>query len=204
MSSGTLLLFFLTVFPLICTPGPDILFTASQGLSNGRSAALNAVTGILLGYSAHAVLSAVGIAALVSTSPFTFFMLKWLGVSYLFFLAGQILYSAYKRKGGISLQPSTRVSLWRGFFTSFLNPKGLLMYLAILPQFISPDGSPAVQAILLSLLFIMGCGLVYSLIGLLAAQAHGRQVSVRARRSLEVVAGCMLAGAALKLAKQIQ
>lgn len=78
------------------------------------------------------------------------------------------------------------------------------MYLAILPQFISPDGSPAVQAILLSLLFIMGCGLVYSLIGLLAAQAHGRQVSVRARRSLEVVAGCMLAGAALKLAKQIQ
>lgn len=65
MSSGTLFLFFLTVFPLICTPGPDILFTASQGLSNGRSAALNAVSGILLGYSAHAVLSAVGIAALI-------------------------------------------------------------------------------------------------------------------------------------------
>ena len=75
MSLGTLFLFFLTVFPLICTPGPDILFTASQGLSNGRSAALNAVTGILLGYSAHAVLSAVGIAALISTSPFMFSVL---------------------------------------------------------------------------------------------------------------------------------
>lgn len=204
MSSGTLFLFFLTVFPLICTPGPDILFTASQGLSNGRSAALNAVTGILLGYSAHAVLSAVGIAAIISTSPFMFFILKWLGVSYLFFLAGQILYSAYKRKGGISLQTSDRVSLWRGFFTSFLNPKGLLMYLAILPQFISPDGNPAVQAILLSLLFIAGCGLVYTIIGLLAAQAHGRQVSGSARRRLEVVAGCMLAVAAIKLVKQIQ
>jgi threonine/homoserine/homoserine lactone efflux protein len=88
MSFGTLLLFFLTVFPLICTPGPDILFTASQGLSNGRAAALNAVAGILLGYSAHAVLSAVGIAALISSSPFMFSVLKWLGVSYLFFLAG--------------------------------------------------------------------------------------------------------------------
>lgn len=204
MSSGTLFLFFLTVFPLICTPGPDILFTASQGLSNGRSAALNAVTGILLGYSAHAVLSAVGIAALISTSPFMFSVLKWLGVSYLFFLAGQILYSAYRRKGGISLQTSSRVSLWRGFFTSFLNPKGLLMYLAILPQFISPDGSPALQAILLSLLFIAGCGLVYSIIGLLAAKAHGKQISESARRRLEVVAGCLLAVAAIKLAKQIQ
>ena len=204
MSSGTLFLFFLTVFPLICTPGPDILFTASQGLSNGRSAALNAVAGILLGYSAHAILSAVGIAALISTSPFMFSVLKWLGVSYLFFLAGQILYTAYKRKGGISLQSSGRVSLWRGFFTSFLNPKGLLMYLAILPQFISPAGSPAAQAILLSLLFITGCGLVYTLIGLLAAQAHGSHLSGRTRRRLEVVAGCMLAGAALKLARQIQ
>jgi len=204
MSFGTLLLFFLTVFPLICTPGPDILFTASQGLSNGRAAALNAVAGILLGYSAHAVLSAVGIAALISSSPFMFSVLKWLGVSYLFFLAGQLLYSAYQQKGGISLPSSSKVSLWRGFFTSFLNPKGLLMYLAILPQFISPDGSPAVQAILLSLLFIAGCGLVYTLIGLLAAQAHGSQISDHARRRLEVVAGIMLAGAAITLAKQIQ
>jgi threonine/homoserine/homoserine lactone efflux protein len=203
MSSGTLFLFFFTVFPLICTPGPDILFTASQGLSNGRSAALNAVAGILLGYSAHAVLSAVGIAALISTSPFMFSVLKWLGVSYLFFLAGQILYSAYKRKGGICLQTSKRVSLWRGFFTSFLNPKGLLMYLAILPQFVSSDGNPAVQAILLSLMFIAGCGLVYSIIGLLAAQAHGRQISESRRRWLEVVAGAMLAVAAIKLATQI-
>lgn len=204
MSSGTLLLFVLTVFPLICTPGPDILFTASQGLSNGRSAALNAVAGILLGYSVHGVLSAVGIAALISASPFMFSILKWLGVSYLFFLAGQLFYSACKRKGEISLPPSSRISLWRGFFTSFLNPKGLLMYLAILPQFISPDGSPAVQAILLSLLFIAGCGLVYTLIGLLAAQAYGSQISDHARRRLEIIAGFMLAGAAIKLAKQIQ
>ncbi len=78
------------------------------------------------------------------------------------------------------------------------------MYLAILPQFISPDGSPAVQAILLSLLFIAGCNLVYTIIGLLAAQAHGKQISESVRRRLEVVVGSMLAVAAIKLAKQIQ
>jgi len=204
MSLGTLFLFFLTVFPLICTPGPDILFTASKGLLNGRSAALNAVTGILLGYAAHAILSALGIATLVSTSPFLFSILKWMGVSYLLFLAGQLIYSACQRKEEITMDSNTNASVRRGFFTSFLNPKGLLIYLAILPQFISPDGNPAIQAILLSLLFIAGCGFVYTLIGLLAARAHGCKVSDNARRRLEVIAGLMLAGAAIKLAKQIQ
>ena len=204
MSLGTFLLFFITVFPLICTPGPDILFTASQGLSNGRSAALKAVAGILLGYTAHAILSALGIATLVSTSPFLFSVLKWMGVSYLLFLAGQLIYSACQRKEEITLDSNNYTSVWRGFFTSFLNPKGLLMYLAILPQFISPHGNPAVQALALSLLFITGCALVYTLIGLVAARAHGRNISDSSRRRVECIAGLMLAVAAIQLAKQIQ
>lgn len=204
MSSGTLLLFFLTVLPLICTPGPDILFTASQGISNGRIAALRAVAGVLLGYSAHAVLSAFGVAAVVSTSPLLFSILKWTGVFYLFYLAAQILYSALQKKKGIQLTYSRNVSIWRGFFTSFLNPKGLLMYLAILPQFVSPHGNTAFQAILLSLSFITGCGIVYTTVGLAAAKAHGSNISERARRRLESITGLLLAGAAIKLANQIQ
>lgn len=204
MNTATLVLFFLTVFPLICTPGPDILFTASQGLCRGRSAALRAVAGVLLGYTAHAVLSALGIAALVAASPLLFSMLKWMGVFYLLFLSIQILRSAWQRKNGIQLEAAPGVSVWRGFFTSFLNPKGLMMYLAILPQFISPHGSAAIQALLLSFLFIMGCGLVYTIVGLLAAQAHGSTISEKARRRLEFFAGLMLAGAAIALAWQIQ
>jgi threonine/homoserine/homoserine lactone efflux protein len=92
------------------------------------------------------------------------------------------------------------ISIWRGFFTSFLNPKGLLMYLAILPQFISPDGNTAVQALILSALFILGCGLVYSTVGISAAKAHGRSITDGARRRFEAVAGFMLLGAAVKLA----
>ena len=78
------------------------------------------------------------------------------------------------------------------------------MYLAILPQFISADGNAAAQALALSALFIVSCGLVYTGIGLLAAKAHGRGVSETARRRLEAVAGCMLAGAAMKLIGQIK
>lgn len=206
MELNSLILFFLTVFPLICTPGPDILFTASQGIAKGRLAALRAVAGVLLGYAAHAILSAFGIAALVSASPLLFSALKWLGVAYLIFLAVQILYSACQEKDGIKLheQETETISLWRGFFTSFLNPKGLLMYLAILPQFISPDGNTAFQALVLSALFILGCGVVYSIVGILAAKVHGRRVSDGARRRFEAIAGFMLAGAAVKLVMQVK
>ena len=96
------------------------------------------------------------------------------------------------------------ISLWRSFFTSFLNPKGLLMYLAILPQFISPDGNTAIQALVLSALFILGCSLVYAVIGLFAVKAYGHSISDGARRRFEAVAGFILIGAAIKLALQVK
>jgi threonine/homoserine/homoserine lactone efflux protein len=83
----TLLLLGFTVLPLICTHGPDILFTASQGLSSGRRGALRAVVGVLFGYIAHAVLSDVGDAALIAASHWLFEFLHWLGVGYLAYLA---------------------------------------------------------------------------------------------------------------------
>ena len=204
MSWETLLLFSITVIPLICTPGPDIIYTVSQGLSKGRASALRAVAGVLLGYSAHAVLSAFGVAALVSASPLLFSILKWVGVAYLCFLALQMLYSSCHRKSGIQLQTTEKASIWKGFFTSFLNPKGLLMYLAVLPQFISPEGNVAQQAILLSLLFIVGCAFVYTGVGLLAARAHGNNIPDKLRRRLEAIAGILLVGAAAKIATQHQ
>lgn len=204
MEIKTALLFFLTVFPLICTPGPDILFTVSQGISRGRIAALRAVIGVLLGYTAHAILSVFGIAALVSASPILFGLLKWAGVVYLFFLTAQIFYSAYQRKDELKFPDKGHISIWRGFLTSFLNPKGLLMYLAILPQFISPESNTATQAFILSAIFISGCGVVYMIVGLLAAQARELNISDGGRRRLETVAGAMLAWATIKMATQIQ
>ncbi|MGF1704694.1 LysE family translocator [Enterovibrio norvegicus] len=202
MSSATIFLFLLTVVPLICTPGPDILYTASQGISKGKTAAMRAVAGVLLGYSAHAILSAFGIATVVAASPFLFNALKWFGVAYLAYLAIQMLYSASQKKDGIVLSETDGVSLWKGFFTSFLNPKGLLMYMAILPQFISPEGNAAMQALVLSGIFVASCGVIYLGVALAASRAHGKNMSDTARRKLEAVAGVFLTGAAIKIATQ--
>ncbi len=78
------------------------------------------------------------------------------------------------------------------------------MYLAILPQFFSPEGNSATQALILSAIFILGGGVVYMGIGLLAAKAQGLNISDNGRRRLETVAGGMLAWATIKMATQIQ
>jgi len=87
MQLGTMLVFAATVLPLVCTPGPDILFVASQGMSGGAGAAMRANLGVLLGYLMHAVLAAFGVAALVAASPVLFGVLRWAGVAYLGWLA---------------------------------------------------------------------------------------------------------------------
>ncbi len=103
MPSDTLLLFALTVFPLVCSPGPDILFVASQGLCRGRAAARRATLGILAGYSVHALLAAFGIAALLGAWPPLLHAIRWTGLAYLLYLAWQ-MFRAASRPG--SLRPA--------------------------------------------------------------------------------------------------
>ncbi|NQZ30856.1 MAG: LysE family translocator [Oceanospirillaceae bacterium] len=202
MTWENILLFTITVLPLICTPGPDIMFAISQGISSGRRGALRAIAGLLLGYAAHAVLSALGIATIIAASPILFASLKWLGVAYLSYLAFQMLRSALTVKNQINVKQAPPASLWRGFLTSFLNPKGLLMYLAVLPQFMTPQGNVVTQALILSAVFIIGCGIVYGVVGLIAARASGSKMTDRSRRQLEGFAGTLLVGAAARIASQ--
>src|SRR5882762_5810886 len=102
MQPATMLVFAATVLPLVCTPGPDILFVASQGLSGGVRAAMRANLGVLFGYAMHALLAAFGVAALVAASPLLFEILRWVGVVYLAYLAMKLIRSAL-RPGHLSL-----------------------------------------------------------------------------------------------------
>lgn len=201
MTSHTLLLFGLTVFPLVCTPGPDILFVASQGLTGGRAAATRANAGILTGYCVHALLAAFGIAALITAWPPLFHAIRWAGLAYLLYLAVQMFRSAMQ-PGALALNGSpTQRQFARGFVTSLLNPKGLLIYLSILPNFIQPGEAVALQALLLSAIFIGSCAVVYGLIGYSAASMSRRGgISDAKRRLAEASAGSLLLLAAGKLA----
>ena len=201
METSTMILFAATVLPLICTPGPDMLFVTSQALSGGASAGLRSTAGVCLGYTAHSLLVALGVAAVIAASPALFEALRWLGVGYLVYLAIQLIRSAM-RPGRLSLstEPGKAV-LGRGFLTAFLNPKGMMIYFAILPQFMRHGASIALQALVLSGIFIGLCAVIYITLSLVVASVGKRgSFSDRRRRYVEGAAGGLLIVAAGRLA----
>lgn len=203
MHTSTLLLFAATVLPLVCSPGPDILFITAQALSSGRRAAFRANQGILTGYLLHAVLGALGVAALISAYPVLLEAIRWIGISYLAYLAARMLISA-ARAGRIELPteeiPAHRL-IAKGFLTSFLNPKGLMVYLAILPGFIEPAGNVTLQVFTLAGIFISACAVVYTLIGIVVGSIGAQGgFSDRRRRLVEGSAGLLLIFAASRMA----
>lgn len=203
MDSSTLLLFAATVLPLVCTPGPDMLFVVAQSLAGGHQGAVRANAGIVLGYTAHSMLGALGVAAIVATSPMLLDVLRLVGIAYLAYLALQMFRSAM-RPGTATLEPAKqRASLVKGFLTSFLNPKGILIYIAILPNFMRPSDSAhgiAIQALALSAVFIGLCATVYAVLGAtIATMGRKGAASDRARRFGEGFAGGLLVFAAIKM-----
>jgi threonine/homoserine/homoserine lactone efflux protein len=128
-------------------------------------------------------------------------LLRWLGIAYLAYLASRLIISSMKAGRTVPITASAAGGLRRGFLTAVLNPKGMMIYFAILPQFISHDQSIALQAALLSAVFIGLCGIFYALLSLtLAAIGSHTSVSDRRRRWTEGIAGCLLLIAAGRLA----
>lgn len=199
MSIETYALFFATIIPLVITPGPDIIFVASQSLLRKRSG-LYAVSGIIVGYSIHALLSIAGLTAVMIKFPILFELLKWAGVIYLMILATKLLCSAFKGESLHGSVESTGKPFIRGLITSLLNPKGLLLYFAILPQFISSQTHATIEAMQLSLMFIASCFLIYTAVALTASQFKPNEVSKNANRNLALGSGGLLSLASIKLA----
>jgi threonine/homoserine/homoserine lactone efflux protein len=118
MDTTKSIVFAATVLPLVCTPGPDLIYIAAQALAGRRKAALRANAGVILGYVRHAVLAAFGVAALVSASPILFEALRWCGVAYVAYLAVGMIRTAIGGES-IFLNPNAPpASLMKAFMTS--------------------------------------------------------------------------------------
>lgn len=197
MDTRTLLLFSATVLPLVCTPGPDILFVASQAISGGGRSGLRATAGVVLGYCVHSAMVALGLAAVIAASPTLFDMIRWTGIAYLGYLAWKLFRAALK-PGDLAVSASpARAQFSRGFLTSLLNPKGMMMYVAILPQFMDHrSGDVALQSIALSATFMFWCAVVYSAISVGLGRIGAGGLTDRRRRTVDGLAGGMILMAA--------
>jgi hypothetical protein len=107
------------------------------------------MAGVRLGYVGHSILAALGVAAIIAASPVLFEALRWFGVAYLIYLAFQLVRSA-ARTGSLTLsaEPS-RKQLRRGLLTALLDAKGMMIYFAILPQFMDHTRPVGLQALVL-------------------------------------------------------
>ncbi|ALS24229.1 MULTISPECIES: LysE family translocator [Paenibacillus] len=153
---------------LTLAPGPDILFVAAQSVSNGRKAGIATALGLCTGVLAHTFAAAAGISALLYNSALLFQLVKYAGAAYLLYLAWQALKEG---AGELSLERVPRQSAGalyrRGILMNMLNPKVSLFFLALLPQFVTPDGShPALQMMVLGVIFMVQAIVVFSLVSL--------------------------------------
>ncbi|MFF0202553.1 LysE family translocator [Streptomyces sp. NPDC005017] len=183
MDSGSLLSFLAIDLLLVCVPGADWAYAISAGL-RGRSVAA-AVGGLVSGYALHTVLAAAGLAVLVAGSPVLLTALTVAGACYLVWLGwGVLRRPAVPGAGEEPVRGGGAGVFLRGATISGLNPKGLLLYLSVLPQFLTVDGGHLpvpVQTAALGLLHMACCAAVYLSVGVLArAVLRARPAAARA------------------------
>lgn len=191
------LLFALTVLPLIFTPGPDMLFILSQVMGKDAKAGVMATLGVCSGYLVHSILVAVGIAAIIVSFPILFETIRYLGIAYLLYLAFGLLKSVFSSKQIKIERKSSSSPIRKGFLTALLNPKGMLIYFAILPQFIDKSANTVSQGLILSCIFIGLIFVVYCALSLLLHKmAQKTELDERKQKWIDGTSGGLLALAA--------
>ena len=190
---------------LLIIPGPTILTVISYSVVHGRRANVPLVAAVALGDSTALVVSLLGLGALLATSAFWFTVVKGVGGLYLLYLAIKLL------RAGISSMPLSMPeapgSRWRLFANTYLvtalNPKGIVFFVAFLPQFITPGVSVEQQLWVLAITFVILATLNATLYAIFATSARRLLSSPKAQRRFNVAGGSLLsiAGAWALLAK---
>ena len=130
------LAFLPAAFALVLTPGPDMLFAMAQGLRGGRGSALGASAGIAIGAFINATLAGLGLGVLVSTAPWLFGVVRWVGIAYLLWLAVKTLRAPLVGENKRYVRPAK--AFRDGLFVNLSNPQVILFILAFIPQFVDP------------------------------------------------------------------
>ena len=189
MAVGAALGFWAMSALLVLVPGADWAYVIAAGLRDRT--VWPAVGGLLLGYLALTVVVAGGVAALVARTPVVLTALTFAGAGYLIWLGIGVLAHPPAIAAGEWRPCSAGRAVARGFGVSGLNPKGLLLFLALLPQFTSPTGSwpLAAQIGLLGVLHTANCGAGYLGVGVLARSVlRARPAAARLTTRLSGVA----------------
>jgi threonine/homoserine/homoserine lactone efflux protein len=174
MRSGALAAFLTIDVVLVLTPGPDWAYVIAVGLRDRVVAP--AVAGLVVGYAALTALVAGGLAAVIATTPGALIAMTLVGAAYLLWLGVSVLTrplgAGSSAQGPVAAaRPLSSVGVvTRGAATSGLNPKALLLFLAVMPQFVDRHGGlpVTVQIAVLGAIHMTNCAAAYLALGTLA------------------------------------
>ena len=201
---SSMIAFGLVTLGMVLTPGPNMIYVVSRSISQGRMAGLVSLAGVALGFVIYMLCAAFGITALLLTVPYAYDVLRYGGALYLLYLAWQAVRPGGRSPFQVHAYPrdSAKKLFTMGFITNLLNPKIAVLYLSLLPQFISPgQGSVLVQSLVLGSVQITISMIVNALIVIMAGSIS---VFLAGRPQFQVIQrwlmGTVLAGLAIRMA----
>lgn len=204
MSWQVWLLFVVTEAVLSITPGPAVLYVLSQAIKRGPGKSVWASWGILSANALYFILSATSLGAVIVASYKLFFLIKWLGAAYLVYLGLRSFFATEPvialPEGQADSRSGPRI-LRDGFLLQTANPKALLFFTAILPQFIDAHHNVAFQILILGISSILVEFVILFIYGQLAGRALAAARNPRFEKITNRVAGSLLIGAGVGLAR---
>jgi threonine/homoserine/homoserine lactone efflux protein len=196
---------------LTVTPGADTALVLKSSLSAPGRSFIATIAGISVGLLFHAMMSALGLSAILMASSNLYSVVQFLGAGYLIYLGVRGLYEAWFKSSDSfasaaataptrSAQRRSLAEFRTGLMTNLLNPKVAVFYLTFLPQFIDPTRNVFLQSLLLALTHIVLSFAWLTMIGFFVGYFRSQLEKKTVRRVLESLTGVALLGFGIKLA----
>lgn len=190
--TGTVLLF-------MSTPGPSHILMLSNSIQCGFSKSTATAAGDLSANFLQMIAASVGLVSLIQNSQQYFIFVKWAGVAYLAFLGVKLLISKTQhQEKGQSANRTARSLFWQGFITSAANPKAVIFFAALFPQFINPAAPLLSQFIILSASYLIIDGAFLCFYGKFA-DYFAKKLNSSLGQYFNKISGCLFLGAAVML-----
>lgn len=199
MDIDIVLAYVATVLILMSTPGPSQLLMLSNSMNYGFKPSLYTAAGDLTANFFQMVIATVGLVSLIHNAQEFFWLVKWLGVGYLVYVGLKLILADTSSGNEPQLSDRSRKSLFlQGFITSAANPKAVIFFAALFPQFIRPDSPLLGQFVVLSMTYLCIDGLFLCCYGRFALWIK-EKVLGESKRKMNWLSGSLLMIAAITL-----
>lgn len=199
MSTELWLAYVTTVLILMSTPGPSHLLMLSNSLGNGFNRSLATAGGDLSANIVQMTVASLGLVSLIHSSQEFFVVIKWTGVSYLIFMGVMKFRKRFDPSvAALSRIRTLRSLYWQGFMTSAANPKAVVFFAALFPQFVNPALQTGKQLVIMGVTYLVIDACFLTIYGGFAGWIESR-FRHQVGHHMNQISGALLVGAAILL-----